>query len=77
MTNSEYYIDPMRALKIIEGLVIEKSDEGGLWATIYRIAHAGTNPGCNKNHPDFVKTAYDMERQLVEDMTIPEWKDES
>lgn len=73
--NNEHYIDPKRAIAIIEGLTIEKSDEGGLYSLIYRIAHAARNPDCNKNHPDFVRDAYETERKLVADGSIPKWKE--
>jgi hypothetical protein len=66
-------LDPIRALRIIEGLVIERSDDGGIFGLIYTIAHAGGEHSCHKNHPDFVTTALETEKKLVEGRLIDKW----
>jgi hypothetical protein len=70
-------IDPTRALRIIEGLVIERSDDGGIFGLIYTIAHAGGEHPCHKNHPDFVTKALETEQNLVDAMIIEKWEPKS
>lgn len=66
-------LDPARALRIIEGLVMECSDENDLLGSIYMIAHQANSPDCSKNHPAWTDHALAIEKQLVEDRTIPPW----
>jgi hypothetical protein len=47
-----------------------------LMCTIYTVAHAGGDHDCQDKHPGFATRALEVERELVEGRTIPEWKDE-
>lgn len=70
----ENHLDPVRALRIINGLVLELSDENKLLGTIYMISHQAGSPHCTKNHPNWTEEALETERQLVEAMIIPKWE---
>lgn len=65
-------LDPIRALRIIEGLTLECEDE--LLSNIYMIAHQAGKPSCADNHPDFETRALEIEKSLVENRTIGPWK---
>ena len=67
-------LDPIRALRIIEGLVLERSDESELFGNIFVIAHQANGTDCHKNHPAWTERALEIEKQLVETNTIPAWK---
>lgn len=76
MTNTGTPLSPIRALRIIEGLVIEEADDfNSLYGMIYIISHAGGKHWCHKNHPDFAQRALEIEKRLVEDRVIPPWKE--
>lgn len=66
-------LDPIRALGIIEGMVMEMSDENKLMADIYMIAHQGRSPTCMDAHPDFEERALEIETMLVESGMISPW----
>lgn len=67
-------LDPIRALRIIEGLTVYE-DDNKLIAEIYRIAHQAGSPDCSKNHPSWTDMALETEAGLVETKTIPPWNE--
>lgn len=73
MSNETPPLDPRRALRIVEGLVMECDDE--LSSLIYTVAHAGNNHPCHKNHPDFATRALEIEARLVADNVMPPWEE--
>ena len=66
-------LHPARALRIIEGLVMERCDEDPLLGTIYKLCHQANSVDCSENHPMWTDEAIELEKQLVEDKTIPAW----
>lgn len=68
-------LSPVRALRIIEGLVHEC--DSPLASEIYKIAHQANSPHCNKNHPKWTERALALEREMVESGTIPPWENQS
>jgi hypothetical protein len=68
-------LDPIRALRIIEGMVIEVSDEKP-FSNIYMVAHQASKPDCAKNHPSFAEKALELEAELVKDGLIEAWTED-
>lgn len=66
-------INPIRALRIIEGIVHERCDEDPLLRDIYMIAHQAAHPNCRKNHTDWTDLTLETEANLVKNNIIPPW----
>ena len=70
------YLDPMRALRILEGIGLAHAEGltyGNLPRLIYVIAHQAGKSNCTSNHPDFLEKALGIEAILVESNLIPPW----
>lgn len=67
------HLDPMRALRIIHGMVLGADDEDKFLMDIYMISHQAASPNCAKNHPSFGERALEIERQLVEANVMKPW----
>lgn len=65
-------LHPVRVLRIIEGLIGDP-DENPLLGQIYKLCHQASSVDCSVNHPSWTDEALELEKQLVEDKTIPAW----
>ena len=64
-------LDPIRALRIIEGIAMECENE--VMGNIYMVAHQAGMPACAGNHPDFATKALEIEAALVKAKVIDAW----